>query len=163
MYESNYIPRVHSRYSIETPIRFARQDTKNLLPAHMRNISDGGMYFESRHPVTPHSDVFIWLQKKLPKNQNKIQIYDFYRSKVLWCREINKGKAMGIGVKHINKTLWALGPEFNCSICEDRIPLGKVHFLKDFVYLCSDCYHGMENCSKTSKDEILRFLEGNVF
>lgn len=163
MYQSHYIARVHSRYHLETPIRFAKQNTENLLPARMLNISDGGMYFESRHPVNPHSDVFIWLEKNLPKNLKEIQVYDFYRSKVLWCKEINRGKALGVGVRHIHKTRCAMGPEFTCSICEDKIPLGKVHFVKDFVYFCSKCYHEMESCSKNSQDKICRFLEGNVF
>jgi hypothetical protein len=163
MYQSHYVPRVHSRYPAETPIKFATQHTENLLPAHLRNISEGGMYLESRHPVNPHSDVFIWLEKKLPKSLKEIQVYDFYRSKVLWCKEINKGKALGIGVQHVNKTRWAMGPEFRCSICEDQIPFGKVHFVKDYICLCSRCYHEMESCSKNSQDEIIRFLEGNVF
>jgi hypothetical protein len=163
MYQSHYVPRVHSRYHVNTPIRFAKQSTENLLPAYMRNISEGGMYFESRHEINPHSDVCIWLGKKLPKRLKEIQVYDFYRSKVLWCREINKGKALGVGVQHVNKTRWAMGPEFSCSICEEKIPLGKVYFMKDYVYFCSGCYHKMESCSKNSQDEILRFLEGNVF
>ncbi len=162
MYQSHYIPRMHPRYHVETPIRFVKQNTEKLLPAHMRNISEGGMYFESRHEVKPHSDVCIRLEKKLPKNFKEIQVYDFYRSKVLWCKEINRGKAWGVGVRHINKTRCAMGPEFNCSICEEKIPFGKVHFVKDFVYFCSKCYHEMESCSKDSQDKIRRLLEGNV-
>lgn len=163
MYQSHYIPRMHSRYHVETPIKFATQHTENLLPAHLRNISEGGMYFESRHEVKPHSYVYIWLGKKLHENHKKVQIYDFYRSRVLWCREINKGKVLGIGVQHVNKTRWAMGPKFNCSICEDQIPFGKVHFVNDYICFCSQCYQEMERCSKLTRDEILRFLEGNVF
>jgi DNA-directed RNA polymerase subunit RPC12/RpoP len=163
MYGSQHSLRVHIRYHLETPIKFAIQDTENLLPAHMLNISDGGMYFESQYAVNLHSDVCIWLAKKMPKNYKEIQMFDFYRSKVLWCREINKGVTLGIGVQHVNKSRSALGPEFQCSMCGHKIPLGKVHFINDFVYLCSKCYQEMERYTKNSKNEILRFLEGNVF
>jgi hypothetical protein len=163
MYGSQHILRVHFRYHLETPIRFVKQDTEDLLPARMLNISDGGMYFESQYAIKPQSDVYIWLGKKMPESYKEIQMFDFYRSKVLWCREINKGITLGMGVQHINKCRWTLGPEFKCSICEDKIPLGKVHFMNDFVYLCSKCYQEMERYTKNSKNEILRFLEGNVF
>ena len=162
MYESNYIQRIHSRYHVQTPIRFAKQNTESLLPANMLNISDGGMCFESTYSVNPHSDVCIWLEQKLRIRQKGIKIYNFYRSKVLWCREINNGTTLGIGVQHVNKNWSALVPEFTCSICDEKIPLGKVHFVKDFVYFCSKCYQEMESCSENSKYEILRYLEGNV-
>jgi Tfp pilus assembly protein PilZ len=163
MYGSQHILRVHFRYPVETPIRFVKQDTENLLPARMLNISDGGMYFESQYAIQLQSDVFIWLGEKMPESYKEIQMFDFYRSKVLWCREINKGIALGIGVQHINKSRWTLGPEFQCSMCEDKIPLGKVYFMNDFVYLCSKCYQEVKKYTKNSKNEILRFLEGNVF
>jgi hypothetical protein len=163
MYKFPYIPRMHYRYHIETLISFAKQNTENLLSARMLNISDGGMYFESEHVVKPHSDICIWLGKKLLQSHKEIQMYDFYRSKVLWYREINNGIALGMGVQHVNKSRWVFGPEFQCSMCENKIPLGKVHFVKDFLYLCSKCYQEMERCSQNSKDEIFRFLEGNVF
>jgi hypothetical protein len=162
MDESRYVLRTHSRYHVETPILFAKQNTDSLLPANMLNISDGGMCFESRYEVNPHSDVCIWLEKKLRVKLKGIQIYNFYRSRVLWCREINKGTALGIGVQHVNKTRVAQVPEFICSVCEKKIPLGEVHFVKDFVYLCPICYEEMQSYSKNSQDEMLRFLEGNV-
>jgi hypothetical protein len=163
MYELHYIPRKHFRYPLETPINITKQDTENLLRARMLNISDGGMYLESQHMIQPHSDICIWVEKKLIQMHKEIKIYDFYRSKVLWCREIPQEIALGMGVQHINKSRWSFGPEFRCSMCEDKIPMGKVHFVKDFLYFCPKCSQEMERCSKNSQDEILRFLEGNVF
>jgi hypothetical protein len=162
MYGYQYYLRAHCRYHVETPINFSIQDTEIVLPAHMLNISDGGMCFESQYVVKPHSDVCIWLAKKMSISHKDIQVFDFYRSKVLWCREINKGDTLGIGVQHVNKSRWTLGPEFQCSMCEHKIPLGKVHFVNDFIYLCSKCYQEIEKYSKNLKVEILRILEGNV-
>lgn len=128
----------------------------------MRNISDGGMYFETNHPVAPWSDICIWLKQKPSKTNENIQIYDFYRSKVLWCREIKGNDVLGIGVKHVNRTRFTSGPEFTCDICDDRIPLGKVYFMKDFLYFCPECQKKMGDDTDKNKEEVLRFLEGNV-
>jgi hypothetical protein len=163
MNQSQYVQRVQSRYNLESPIRFAKQNMERLLPARMLNISDNGMCFESRYDINPHSDVCIWLEQKIRISDKGIKIYNFYRSKVLWCREINSGTALGIGVQHVNKTQCALVPEFVCSVCEEKISMGNVHFVKDFVYLCSKCYQNMQSCSENSREQILRILEGNVF
>ena len=163
MVESNYTRRVHSRYHVQTPIMFAKQNTDGLLPANMLNISDGGMCFASSYAVNLHSDVCIWLEQKLRIKLKGIKIYNFYRSKVLWQQEINDGTALGIGVQHVNKSRITQVPEFICSVCEKKIPWGEIHFVKDFVYLCPTCYQEMQGYSKKSQDEMLRFLEGNVF
>lgn len=163
MVKSNYNQRIHSRYHVVSPIRFSKRNSESLLPARMLNISDGGMCFESRYVLDPCSDVCIWMEQRLHISQKDIQVYDFYRSKVLWCREIDGGDALGIGVYHINKSRWASGPEFICSDCEEKIPVGKVHFYNDFIYLCPKCYHKIHTCSENGRKEILRILEGNVF
>ena len=163
MYDSNYTPRMQSRYHVDVPIIFSKPDTEGFLPANMLNISDGGMCFESQYEVNLQSDVCIWLEKKLEIRQKGIPIYNFYRSRVLWRREVKKGDALGIGVQHVNKSLSLQIPEFSCSLCEQKINPGNVHFIKDFICLCPECYHDLEKYSKKSRDEILRFLEGNIF
>lgn len=163
MAKSNFIPRRHSRYDVETPIRIAKQNTENVLPANMLNISNGGMYFESSYEIDPHSNVCIWLEQKLRISDKDIQIYDFYRSRVLWCQENKTRNALGVGVQHVHKCRNEWVPEFLCSVCDDPIPLGKVHFVQDFVYLCPECYQQIESCSGKFRNEMLRFLQGNVF
>ena len=163
MCKAHYIPRNHSRFPIETPIIFAKPTTDNLFSAHMRNISEEGMYFETQYPIAPWSDVYIWIEKQPLKTHGGIRIYNFYRSKVIWCLQVGGSEILGIGVKHLNRSLFTSGPEFVCSICEDKIPLSQVHFYKDFIYFCADCYQQFENCSGKNRDEVLRFIEGNVF
>ena len=70
---------------------------------------------------------------------------------------------LGIGVQHISRTRGVRGPEFYCNLCGDKIPMGKVHFVEDFLYLCPLCYEEIERCSGPGKRELLRHLEGNVF
>ncbi|MFO8085196.1 MAG: PilZ domain-containing protein [Desulfobacterales bacterium] len=164
MYQPHYIPRKHLRYALEALITFAKQYSEKLLTARMRNISDGGMYFETQFPVEPWSNVYIWIKQQPPGPHHKgVQIYEFYRSRVLWCRKVNQVDELGIGVVHVNKSRFSSGPEFICSICEDKISLGKVHFLNDFIYLCPDCHHRMEHCSGKNRENIIRFIEGNIF
>ena len=162
MYEYHYNQRMHSRYDLVSPIRFAKWNSEGLLPARMLNISDGGMCFESRYAIDPSSDICIWMEQPSRISHKGLQIYDFYRSKVLWCREIAGGDALGIGVFHVNKSRWAWGPEFVCSDCEEKIPLGKVHFFNDFICLCPKCYQRINMCPENCRKEILRLLEGNV-
>lgn len=163
MVKSRYNQRMHSRYHLVSPIRFAKRDSERLLSARMLNISNGGMCFETRYALDPSSDVCIWMEKDLHISHKGIQIYDFYRSKVLWCREIDGEDALGVGVLHVNKSRWASGPEFICSGCEEKIPVDKVHFCKDFIYLCPNCFQIIQGCSENDQKKILRLLEGNVF
>ena len=164
MYESYYMPRIQSRYRVKAPIIYSEHDTDGFLPANMINISDGGMCFESQYEVNPQADVCIWLEKKVQISLKDIQVYNFYRSRVLWCREINKGSGLGIGVQHVNKAQSLQIPEFTCSLCEKKkVPPGKVYFIKDFIYLCPECYERFKHFSPKSRDEILRLLEGNIF
>ncbi len=155
--------RVHSRLDIETPILFAKRDSEDLISAKMLNISESGMYFESGKDVGASSDVCIWLEEKPGIDPREMRIYDFYRARVRWCRDLESGDGMGIGAEYISRTMGVRGPEFHCAMCEEKIPMGKVRFLKDFLYLCPTCHAEVEKYSGAGEEELLRILEGNVF
>jgi hypothetical protein len=155
--------RVHSRLDIETPILFAKWNSEDLISAKMLNISESGMYFESGNDVGASSDVCIWLEEKPGIKPREMRIYDFYRAKVRWLRELESGNGFGIGVKHISRTMGVRDPEFHCAMCEEKIPMGKVRTVKDFLYLCPACHAEIEKYSGEGEEELLRMLEGNVF
>ena len=159
----NYIKRRHSRWSIESPISLAAPDAEDFVSARMRNISESGMYFECEQDLEFRSDICICLGGCSPKDRDRLCIYDYYRSRVRWRKTLETGDGLGVGVHHIAKRRGVSGPEFLCIMCEKKIPMGKVHFVKDFLYLCPDCYAELQSYSGTCRDEVLRALEGNPF
>lgn len=163
MYGRRY-KRLHSRWNIETPILFSRWKSKDRLDAKMRNISESGMYFESGLNVKPSSEVYIWTKNHSLQKRKDVLIYDFYRSRVRWSKPLEMGEGTGIGVQHISRTRGIIaGPEFQCSLCDKKIPVSEVHFVNNFLYLCPRCYAEFEHCTGAGKSEIIRILEGNVF
>ena len=142
--------RLHSRWEIETQVLFAKWNSKNLNSAKMLNISESGMYFESGIDVGSSSEIGVWLEEKPGIKPREMRIYDFYRSRVRWRRELENGNGYGIGVKHISRTMGGRGPEFQCAMCEEKIPMGKVRFENDFLYLCFQV--------KESESEIVCYL-----
>ena len=155
--------RMHDRWELKFPILFSKPNSENLIQAKMFNISEAGMYFESGNDIGGGSEVCIWMGKKPRIATKKVRIYEFYRSRIRWSRELENGDGLGVGVQHIIKTIGVTGPDYFCTMCGDKIPVGKVHFEKDFLYLCPSCHSSIRNCSRECREEIFRMLEGNVF
>jgi hypothetical protein len=163
MHGMNYTKRRHSRWSIEGPISLAAPNEEDFVGARMRNISESGMYFECGRELELRADVCICLGGCSLKEHDKLRIYDYYRSRVCWRKTLETGDGLGVGVHHIAKRRGVSGPEFRCIMCEKNIPMGKVHFVKDFLYLCPECHAELERYSGACKEEVLRALEGNIF
>ncbi len=162
MYGTNY-KRLHSRFPIEKPILFSKWNSEETAEAKMRNTSEAGMYFESDRELDLSTEVFIWLGESKKDEPSHPMIYDFYRSRVRWSKPLETGRGVGVGVRHIIGTRGISGPEFQCGLCDQKIPLSQVGFVNDFLYLCPRCYAEFERCTGAGRDEILRILEGNVF
>ena len=155
--------RLHARWDLESSILFAKPNSEDLVRAKMLNISDSGMYFESGNDISGSSEVCIWIGNEPRIATGKVKIYEFYRSRIRWRRDLESGDGLGVGVQHIVKTIGVAGPDYYCTMCGDKIPVGKVHFEKDFLYLCPSCYSAIKNFPGDCREEILRMLEGNVF
>ena len=155
--------RLYARWKVESPIMCAKPNSDSLIQAKMFNISEAGMYFVSDDDIVGDAEVCIWTGKKPRIATEKVRVYEFYRSRVRWRRELENGDGLGIGVEHIIKTTGVAGPDYYCTMCGDKIPIGKVHFENDFLYLCPSCHSSIRNCSSECRNEILRMLEGNVF
>ncbi len=162
MYHPTFMERIHYRYPVESSITFFQQNAENPSTGLMLNISNDGMYFETQNPVEPRINLFIYLKQPASLPSDQIRVFDFYRSEVRWLKASKEKNKTGIGVKHINKGRFLSAPEFLCGLCEEQISFGKVHFVNDFIYLCPHCHKAMETCSGKNREDVIRFIEGNV-
>ncbi|MGD8472099.1 MAG: PilZ domain-containing protein [Desulfobacterales bacterium] len=100
--------RADERFASNTTIVFTNFSTKNWTEnfSVTRNISAGGMCFESRHSIKPHTNLYIRTGQN-PAMVSGIRSWNLLRlstlAQVRWCREITRedGTWHSIGVKYL--------------------------------------------------------------
>jgi len=94
--------RNYTRQYYETKILFSTTDKNTWDKATMKNISKGGMYFESHLYLNRGDTIAIEFADKTANNQF-LHPKQNICSKVIWCHSINKEA----------KTLYGIGILFN--------------------------------------------------
>jgi hypothetical protein len=164
MQTKDYTQRIHSRIYHEVPIQFAAFNTEDYRDAITLNSCANGMYFESNHRVSPDLDIYIKMVDDLPI-MNGTEAYNFYRAKVIWCRDFGQteGHRYGAGVQYKVKRNMACELTCFCSLCGENIPCGKIHKADEFVYLCPDCLKKYQSLyDKKAKASVEDLMIGNV-
>lgn len=60
-----------------------------------------------------------------------------------------------IGLKMID-------PELSCDLCGGKDPEGEIYQFKQYIYLCPKCFEKIKASPEKSRENIERFLVGNV-
>jgi hypothetical protein len=100
--------RAAERFASDTAIIFSNFSTKNWSEnsSVTLNISSGGMCFESRHSLKPHTNLYI-RTGQIPEMAHGICKWNLLRTSTLaevrWCREVTgeDGCWYSIGVKYL--------------------------------------------------------------
>ena len=158
------VKRVGERYRCEAQIMWADFNTENYHHAKTCNCSHGGMCFETGYAPKLTTNIRIKTLNYLP-NTNGPEAYNFYEAKVKWYRDLpTKDKPhYGVGVQYLVKSQNIEGPDYQCSLCGDIIPHGKIHRVEEFVYLCLPCFKHYQSLPEGMiKKGVMDFLIGNV-
>jgi hypothetical protein len=158
------IKRVYPRSLQKTPIVFAHFNTDHFHEALVCNSCFAGMYFETDAFVRRNSDIQIKVIQQEPETISA-GAYRFYRANVKWCKDISQSDSprFGAGVKYTVKSHLVDGPVYQCGLCGEIFPAGKIHQVEEFVYLCSDCFKHFKQLPDGKLKEIAGdFMIGNV-
>ena len=81
--------RSDERIASNAPINFSFFSTQfwHEYPSMTRNHSKSGMCFESIHPITPGTNLFIRVDKH-PNLDSSIRLRNSTLAEVKWCREL---------------------------------------------------------------------------
>jgi hypothetical protein len=160
--------RKYSRYFEHVPILYAGYDSESYCEALMLNRCPDGMYFESESPIQPQCDLYIKIQKDLPRGSES-EPYNAFRAKVKWCCQLAGGKMQcyGAGVQYTAKGHLKYGTnirhsDYPCDYCDKRDSDRLIHRTESGLMLCTDCLHYIEKLPNNILNAVERFLKGNV-
>lgn len=95
--------RTDTRVASNTPIIFSLFSTRfwKEYPSTTRNHSESGMCFESDHPLTPGSNLFIRAAKQ-PDSVSAVPLRSTTLAEVKWCRKLTDGhtSAYRVGARY---------------------------------------------------------------
>jgi hypothetical protein len=91
--------RSDSRIASNAPIIFSLFSTRfwKEYPSMTRNHSENGICFESSHPLTPGTYLFIRVDKQ-PDSGSSARLRNTTLAEVKWCRKLADEQATGYSV-----------------------------------------------------------------
>lgn len=101
--------RAFTRQSFEMHVEYVVQGTNAPEKATLYNLGAGGMYFETRKPLSAATELSIRLVDYSPDVHGE---YEFYRGRVAWSGQVDRGngRRYGVGVRFLEKGAHAMGP-----------------------------------------------------
>lgn len=101
--------RAFTRQSFEVAVEYVVQGQSDPMTATMQNLGAGGMYFESRKPLTSGTELWIRVLDYSPDIHGE---YETYRGRVAWSGRIDRGtdRLYGVGVRFLDKDATAHRP-----------------------------------------------------
>lgn len=139
------------RSEVETSLRYLVSGSRELADACLYNCCPGGIYFESHLPMAPDSETTIVMPDLLAKSPVP-DGYAVYRTKIRWCRELEKEQPhkFGIGAQFLEKQeafVSSASPEtfyMECDCCSQSLEEGCTCRIRDGVCLCLPCYRDLQ-------------------
>jgi len=97
--------RTYERHCYSADIAFSYFNKEHFYNAHILNIGEGGMCFETNLSLQPGATLYVRLKETHPDNSGSgfcEGLHIVTLAEVKWCQEVSNGEAFpyGVGVKY---------------------------------------------------------------
>lgn len=151
--------RFQHRKKTNLPVQFARQNDPIYHDATLFNVSQGGMYFESRQKFSQGEVVYLTATADAPAHYAG----HAYAARVKWCKQLRPWYQIGAQTVGDGRMVSGNSCEAPfCDCCECRHE-PKMIRTGDSLHLCRECFISLSGLpGKSVKSSLNRFLAGNV-
>lgn len=166
---AQHFERAYPRNPFEAPLQYHVPCSGQCAKTKFYNLSEGGLYFETFHPMAPDEKIEVVMSNKFGGAYGP-EAYSAYLARIRWCRKLRERERLryGVGIEFLEKRQLefnsnVLETEHFCDMCGASIATEAVCQTDGTGCLCIKCADHLETVpSGTLKACILQFLDGNV-